>query len=64
VLGRVATPRLVALNAGTALLAVGWPAGIAPLVAAGALLAAAAVVASAGLAASALRVRARVMPVV
>ena len=59
VLGRVATPRLVALNVGTLLLAVGWPLGIGALAGAGALLAAGAVVASVGLAASALRVRAR-----
>ena len=61
VLGRAATPRLVALNAGTALLAVGWPLGIGALAGAGALLAAGAVVASVGLAASALRVRARAL---
>ena len=61
VLGRAATPRLLALNAGTALLAVGWPLGIGPLAGAGALLAAAAIVASVGLAASALGVRARVL---
>jgi nitrite reductase (NO-forming) len=59
VLGRAATPRLVALNAGTALLALGWPLGLAVATGAGALLAAGAVVASVGLAASALRVRAR-----
>ncbi len=61
VLGRAATPRLVALNAGTALLAVGWPLGIGALAGVGALLAAAAVVTSLGLVASALRVRARVL---
>ncbi len=61
VLGRAATPRLLALNAGTALLAVGWPLGIGPLAGAGALLAAGAIVASVGLAASALGVRARVL---
>lgn len=59
VLGRAAGPRLLALNAGTALVAVGWPLGATPLVGAGVLLAAAGVVSSAGLAASALRVRAR-----
>jgi len=62
VLGRAATPRLVALNAGAALLAVGWPLGIGALAGAGALLAAGAVVLSVGLAASALRARARVRP--
>lgn len=62
VLGRAATPRLLALNAGTALLAVGWPLGIGVLAGAGALLAAGAVVASVGLAASALRIRARSVP--
>ena len=60
VLGRAATPRLVALNAGAALLAVGWPLEIGALAGAGALLAAGAVVLSVGLAASALRARARV----
>ena len=59
VLGRAATPRLVALNLGAMLLAVGWPLGIGVLAGAGALLAAGAVVASIGLAASASRVRAR-----
>jgi hypothetical protein len=59
VLGRAATPRLVALNLGTVLLAVGWPLGIGVLAGAGALLATGAVVASVGLAASASRVRAR-----
>ena len=58
-LGRWATPRLVGLNVGTALLAIGWPAGIGPLAAGGALLAAVSVVSSVGLAASALQVRAR-----
>jgi nitrite reductase (NO-forming) len=58
VLGRVATPRLVALNLGALLLAVGWPLGIAIMAGAGALLAAGALVTSVGLAASALRVRA------
>jgi nitrite reductase (NO-forming) len=59
VLGRAATPRLVALNLGTVLLAIGWPAGLGVLAGAGALLATGTVVASVGLAASALRVRAR-----
>ncbi len=59
VLGRAATPRLVALNVGTCLLAVGWPMGVGILAGAGAVLAAGAVVGSVGLAASALRVRAR-----
>jgi nitrite reductase (NO-forming) len=58
-LGRAAMPRLAALNAGVAMLALGWPTGIAALAAGGALLAAAAVVVSAGLAWSALGVRAR-----
>jgi hypothetical protein len=57
VLGRAAMPRLLALNGGAALLLLGWPTGIAPLAAAGAVLAAAAVVASAGLAWAALGVR-------
>jgi nitrite reductase (NO-forming) len=61
VLGRAAGPRLLALNLGTALVAIGWPLGIGPIVGAGVLLAAAGVVASAGLAASALQVR--VIPV-
>ena len=59
VLGRAAQPRLVALNLGAALVAVGWPLGFAPVAALGLLLAATAVVASAGLAWSALGVRAR-----
>ena len=59
VLGRAATPRLVALNVGTALLAVGWPLGLGVPAGVGAVLAAGAVVVSVGLAASALRVRAR-----
>ena len=59
VLGRAATPRLVGLNVGTGLLAVGWLLGIGVLAGAGAVLAAGAVVASVGLAASAMRVRAR-----
>ena len=57
ILGRVATPRLVALNGGAMLAAVGWPAGIAPMAAIGVVLAGAAVVVSAGLAAIALRAR-------
>jgi nitrite reductase (NO-forming) len=56
ILGRGATPRLVAFNAGTALVAIGWPAGVGVLAGAGALCAALSVVASVGLAASALRV--------
>ena len=59
VLGRVATPRLVALNLGVVLLAVGWPTGLGVPAAVGTLLVAGSVVASVGLAASALRVRAR-----
>jgi nitrite reductase (NO-forming) len=57
VLGRLATPRLVALNVGTGLIAVGWPAGLAPLGAAGAALALAAVLTSVVLALVALRTR-------
>jgi nitrite reductase (NO-forming) len=57
VLGRVATARLVALNVGTGLIAVGWPAGIGSLVAAGAALASIAVLASVVLALVALRTR-------
>jgi hypothetical protein len=56
-LGRAATPRLVALNLGAALLAVGWPTGVGSVAAAGAGLAAVVVVGSAGLAWSALGVR-------
>jgi nitrite reductase (NO-forming) len=55
ILGRIATPRLLALNAGVALLAIGWPMEIAWAVAAGGLLAAAAVVTSVALALVALR---------
>jgi nitrite reductase (NO-forming) len=58
VLGRVATPRLVALNLGVVLLAVGWPAGLGVPAGVGAVLVAGSVVTSVGLAASALRVRA------
>jgi nitrite reductase (NO-forming) len=54
-LGRWATPRLLALNAGVALLATGWPAGIAAAEAAGGALAGIAVVASVALAVSAVR---------
>ena len=57
VLGRLATARLLALNGGTAVVAVGWPAGIARVAAAGLALASAAVLASVVLAARALRVR-------
>ena len=42
VLGRVATPRLVGINGGTALLAIGWPMGVAWAVALGVVLAGAA----------------------
>ncbi len=59
ILGRAARPRLFALNLGAALVSVGWPLSVGPLVAAGAALAALAVVASAGLAWSALGVRSR-----
>ena len=55
ILGRVATPRLVALNGGVALLAIGWPTGLAAPAAAGGMLVAAAVVASVALATVALR---------
>lgn len=59
ILGRAAGPRLVALNLGAALVAIGWPASVWPMLAAGAAIAAAAVVASAALAWSALGVSAR-----
>jgi nitrite reductase (NO-forming) len=59
VMGRAAAPRLLALNVGTALVAVGWPLGLPWLAAAGVGLAGAAVVASVGLAWTALQVRAR-----
>jgi len=59
VLARWATVRLVALNVGTVLVAVGWPAGLVPVALAGAFLAAAALGASLALAAAALRVRVR-----
>jgi hypothetical protein len=55
ILGRVATPRLIALNGGVALLAIGWPMSLAGPAAAGGVLVAAAVVASVSLAAVALR---------
>jgi uncharacterized membrane protein len=55
ILGRVATPRLLALNGGVLLLAIGWPMGLAAPVAAGGVLVAAAVVASVALAVLALR---------
>ena len=55
ILGRVATPRLLALNGGVALLAIGWPMGLAAPAAAGGMLVAAAVVVSAVLAVVALR---------
>jgi len=58
-LGRLALPRLVALNLGTAVLSVGWPLGSLPLTVAGAALAAVAVAVSAALAWAALGVRAR-----
>jgi hypothetical protein len=54
-LGRWAAPRVVALNAGTALLAVGWPLGLGTLATLGMVLVAAAVLSSAALAALALR---------
>jgi hypothetical protein len=56
VLGRWSTTRLVALNSGVALLAVGWPMGVAAAAAAGASLAGAAVLATVVLTALALRV--------
>ena len=55
ILGRAATPRLAALNAGTALLAIGWPLGLGPVAGAGAVLAAGSLLASVGLAIRALR---------
>lgn len=57
VLGRAATARLLSLNVGTALVAVGWPAGQGSIAVAGLVLAGAAVLASVGLAAVALRTR-------
>ncbi len=59
VLGRRARARLVALNLGAALVALGWPLGLAPVAAIGMALVAVAVVSSVGLAWSALRVRPR-----
>ncbi len=56
-LGRGATARLIALNVGTAMLAIGWPTGQAPLAVAGLLLAGAAILGSVGLALVALRSR-------
>jgi hypothetical protein len=56
VLGLWAGPRVVALNVGTACVAVGWPLGFSQLTAFGAFVVAASVVAAAGLAGSALRV--------
>ena len=55
ILGRAATPRLVALNAGTALLAIGWPTGAGMAAVAGAVLVAGSVFASVALAIQALR---------
>jgi nitrite reductase (NO-forming) len=58
ILGRLATPRLLALNGGALLAAIGWPAGIPGLAVPGVLLAGAAVLASGALAVVALRERA------
>jgi hypothetical protein len=55
VLGRVATARLAGINGGAALLAVGWPMGLAPAVAIGVGLATGSVVATAALTVLALR---------
>ena len=55
ILGRLATRRVLALNAGVALAAIGWPAGIPALAVAGLLLAASSILASAALAVVALR---------
>jgi len=55
VLGRWAVPRLVALNAGTALLAIGWPIGATQLAGVGVGLVAAAVLTSTALGALAIR---------
>ncbi|HEX5827315.1 MAG TPA: hypothetical protein VFY23_07330 [Candidatus Limnocylindrales bacterium] len=57
ILGRASAARLLALNAGVALLAVGWPTGSAAAAGVGAALIAVAVLASAVLAGGALRVR-------
>jgi hypothetical protein len=56
VLGWVAMPRLVALNAGVALVAIGWPAGSSVVAAGGAGLVGVVVLASVGLAIAAVRV--------
>jgi hypothetical protein len=56
ILGRVATVRLLALNAGVVLLAVGWPMGLASLAGAGAALAGAALLTTVVLTVGALRV--------
>ncbi len=58
-LGTCARPRWLAINVGTACVAVGWPLGIPALTGVGALLVAASVVAAAGLAGSALRLTRR-----
>ena len=55
VLGSSAVPRLIALNLGAALLAIGWPTGAAPLAAAGLVLVAVAVLASVALGSMAIR---------
>ncbi len=55
ILGRFATPRLLALNGGVALLAIGWPLGLAWAAAGGGALVAVAVVATVALAAEALQ---------
>jgi hypothetical protein len=55
ILGRFATPRLLALNGGVLLLSIGWPMGLAAPTGAGGVLVAATVIASVALAASALR---------
>jgi len=57
VLGRGARARLVALNLGVALVAVGWPLGLEPVAALGMTLVAAVVVSSVGLAWASLRLR-------
>ena len=54
-LGRWAAPRLVALNIGTALLAVGWPLGFGTVAGIGTVLVAAAVLSSVALAGRAVR---------
>jgi hypothetical protein len=55
ILGRAATPRLLALNAGVLLLAIGWPMDLVAPAAVGGTLVAAAVVVSVALALDALR---------